>query len=127
MKVAKKKVATPLDEPSKRTRTLSPEARENRCISLAIDMAEEQLANGTASSQVLCHYLKLGTEKAKLENEILQKQKDLLDAKTVAYKSAEKIEKIYEEAIKAMKTYSGQGTTDEEELHGTPDDSEFRR
>lgn len=120
--MAKKKVATPQETPSKRTRTLSPEARENRCISLAIDMAEEQLANGTASSQVLCHYLKLGTEKAKLENEILQKQKDLLDAKTVAYKSAEKIEKIYEEAIKAMKTYSGQVTNDEEDLHRAPVD-----
>ena len=71
---------------------LTPEARENQMIALAVDLAEKQLLEGTASSQVITHYLKLGTTKEKLEREILEKQKALIEAKTENLQSAKRIE-----------------------------------
>ena len=88
---------------------LSPEARENQMISLAIDLAERQLMEGTASSQVITHYLKLGSTKERIEKEILEKQKDLIEAKTQSLQSAKRIEEMYSEAMKAFRSYSGQG------------------
>lgn len=92
---------------------LTPEARENQLISLAVDLAEKQLIEGTASSQVITHYLKLGSTKEKIEKEILEKQKELISAKTENLKSARRIEALYEDAIKAMRKYSGNGDEDE--------------
>lgn len=86
---------------------LTPEARENQLIYLATDLAEQQLRDGTASSQVITHYLKLGSTKEKIEKEILLKQKDLISAKTEALQSAKRIEELYANAISAMKKYSG--------------------
>ena len=74
---------------------LTPEARENQMIALAVDLAEKQLLEGTASSQVITHYLKLGTTKEKLEREILEKQKALIEAKTENLQSAKRIEELY--------------------------------
>lgn len=91
----------------------SPEARENQLISLAVDLAEQQLIDGTASSQVITHYLKLGTYKEKLEIEKLHHETELLKAKTEAIESAKRIDEMYAEALRAMKEYSGQ---DEEEI-----------
>ena len=88
---------------------MTPEARENQMISLAIDLAELQLKEGTASSQVITHYLKLGSTKEALEKQILEKQKDLIVAKTDNMKSMAKMEELYQEAIAAMKKYNGQG------------------
>lgn len=93
---------------------LTPEARENQLIYLATDLAEKQLREGTASSQVITHYLKLGTMKEKVEREILEKQKDLLVAKTEALQSAKRVEELYAEAISAMRRYSGHGDVDDE-------------
>lgn len=87
----------------------SPEARENQMISLAVDLAEKQLLEGTASSQVITHYLKLGSTKEKIEKEILEKQKELIDAKTQNLRSAERVEELYSNALAAMRNYSGQG------------------
>ena len=86
------------------------ESRENQLISLAVDLAEEQLRNGTASSQVIVHYLKLGSTKERLEKEKLEKENALLRAKAEALESAKKVEELYEEAIKAMRKYSGNNT-----------------
>lgn len=94
---------------------LTPEARENQLISLAVDLAEKQLQEGTASSQVITHYLKLGSTKERIEKEILEKQKELISAKTEAIRSAEKIEKLYSEAISAMRKYSGQGADENDD------------
>lgn len=88
---------------------LSPEARENQLISLAVDLAEKQLREGTASSQVITHYLKLGSTKEKIEKEILEKQKELIEAKTRSYQSAEEIKELYANALDAMRQYSGNG------------------
>lgn len=90
----------------KRRTAITPEARENQLIALAVDLAEEQLRNGTASSQVITHYLKLGSTKERIEKEILEKQKDLITAKTKALESTERIEELYSNAIKAMQKYS---------------------
>ena len=99
---------------SKRIRpALSPEARENQLISLAIDLVEQRLIDGTASSQETTHFLKLASTKARIEKEILEKQKELISAKTENLKSAQRIEELYAEAITAMRNYSGNGDSDE--------------
>jgi hypothetical protein len=95
-------------KPKRRPPATTPEARENQLITLAVDLAEEQLANGTASSQVITHFLKLGSTKEKIEKEILKEQKDLLKAKTEALRSAKRVEELYENALNAMRAYSGQ-------------------
>ena len=92
---------------------MTPEARENQLISLAIDLAEQQLRNGTASSQVITHYLKLGSSKEKLEKEILEEQKKLVVAKTSAIESQERIDELYAGAIAAMRSYNGQSEEQE--------------
>ena len=88
---------------------LTPEARENQLVSLAVDLAEKQLREGTASSQVITHYLKLGSTKERIEKEILEKQKELIEAKTQNLKSIENSEKLYADALKAFRGYSGHG------------------
>ena len=88
---------------------LTPEARENQCISLAMDLAEQQLRDGTASSQVITHFLKLGTEKAKLEREKLRQETEMMRAKTESLQSAKRVEELYANAIEAMRTYGGHG------------------
>ena len=92
----------------------TPEARENQLIAAAVDLAEQQLLNGTASSQVIVHYLRLGSTKEKIEKEILEEQKKLIVAKTDALESAKRIEDLYSKALIAMKEYSGkEGNNDE--------------
>lgn len=90
----------------------TPEARENQLISLAIDLAEKQLIKGTASSQVISHYLKLGSTKEVKEKEILDEQIKLLKAKTDQIQSGKKVEELYLNALNAMRAYSGQGGDD---------------
>jgi len=92
---------------------ITTEARENQMISLAVNLAEKQLLDGTASSQVITHYLKLGTVKEKLERERLEEENRLLKAKTKALESAEEVKVLYEDALKAMRNYAGQGDPDE--------------
>lgn len=95
---------------------LSIESRENQLIALAVDEAERQLREGTASSQVITHFLKLGTTKAQLEKVKIEKENELLIAKTEALQSAKKMEELYDKAIKAMASYSGHGG-DEDEVY----------
>lgn len=92
---------------------LTPEARENQLISLAVDLAEQQIRDGTASSQVITHFLKLGTTKYELEKEKLRKENNVLEAKAKAYASSEEIKELYDNAIKAMRNYGGYGDPDE--------------
>jgi len=108
--MAKVVKATSSSTSSKKMRpALTPEARENQLISLAVDLAEQQLRDGTASSQVIAHYLKQSTAKAQLEKEKLIQENRLLQAKTEAYQSAKSSEELYKKALAAMRTYSGQG------------------
>ena len=109
------KKAKPLSTESRKIRpALTPEARENQMIALAVDLVEQRLLDGTASSQETTHFLKLGSMKNRLEMEKLQEENRLLKARTEALQSAKRVEELYSEAIKAMRRYSGQGRDDDE-------------
>jgi hypothetical protein len=97
-----------IDQPKKRGvpgKTL--EARENQLILAAVDLAEKQILAGTASSQVITHFLKLGSTSERLEKEKLEQENALLRAKTEALKSQKKVEELFSNAIAAMRSYSG--------------------
>lgn len=111
----KAKVTNSSGSTKKMRPALTPEARENQMISLAVDLAEQQLRDGTASSQVITHFLKLATVKEKLEREKLEEENRLLRAKTKAIDSAEETKARYEEAIRAIRIYSGETTGDDED------------
>lgn len=96
------------NQPIKQSSALTPEGREQQMIAYAIDLAEEQLRNGTASSQVITHYLRLGTMREREERQKLQEEIKLLEAKTEAIRSAKETEALYAEAIEAMKRYTPQ-------------------
>lgn len=83
------------------------EGRENQLISLASDLAEKQIREGTASAMVITHFLKLGTTRESLEKQRLQKENALLTAKVEQLASAKRIEELYEQALNAMRTYAG--------------------
>lgn len=94
---------------------LSPDAREGQLINLAVDLAEKQLREGTASSQVISHFLKLGSSREKLERERLEEENKLLKAKTKSIEEASDMKEIYEKAIKAMQRYNGNGGDNDDE------------
>lgn len=98
------------EEPIARRRppATTPEASENHLVSLAVDLAEKQLAEGTASSQVITHYLKLASSREKLEQERLARENELLQAKIESMASAKRVEEMYSEALNAMRSYAGQ-------------------
>lgn len=109
-KVKTKTVGSPnYDSPPAAT----PEGRENQLIALAVNLAEKQLMEGTASAQVITHYLKLGSTKERMEREMMKEQIKLLTAKTEALKSAKHVEELYAEAMSAFRRYSGQDVIEE--------------
>lgn len=93
----------------------TPEAQENRMISLAIDLAEKQLMEGTASSQVITHYLKLGSSRERIEKELLEEKKKLAQAKTEALESGKHMEELFEQAMNALKGYRGMDDSEDDE------------
>lgn len=95
----------------------NPYEKEQQMISFAMDCAEAQLRNGTASSQVVTHFLKLGSERERLERARLECQIEESKAKVEAYDTARNIETLYKDALDAMRNYSGQG--------GGPDDDYY--
>ena len=99
----------------KRRAASTPEAREQQLIALAVDLAEKQLIEGTAPSQVISHFLKLGSIRAQIEKELLEKQRDLAAAKAESIKSGARMEELYLNAVNAMKSYSGQEEEPDEE------------
>lgn len=105
--MSKRKSVNSSDMTKEMRPALTPQARENQMISLAVDLAEKQLREGTASSQVISHFLKLGSSMAQLEQEKLRLENELTKAKTQAVNSSESSEKLYKDAIKAFQKYSG--------------------
>lgn len=101
MKNAENKTKTPATR-----RSSTVEGREDQMIALAVDLAEKQLREGTASAQVITHYLKLGSTKERLEKQLLGEQVELAKAKTDAIKSAKRIEELYANALSAFKDVS---------------------
>ena len=114
-----KKVQRAADEeesvvrPKRLRPALTSDAREKQLINAAMELAEKQLLEGTASSQVITHFLKLGTERERTERELLILNKELVRAKTEALDAAKRNEEMFADAIKAMGIYAGDG--DEED------------
>lgn len=97
------------EEPTRRRPpATTPEARENQLIALAVELAEKQIIAGTASSQVISHYLKLGSSREKLEQERLSQENALLQVKKEAMESQKRVEELYKTALDAMRSYAGQ-------------------
>lgn len=105
--------------PIRRAKGKTLEARENQLVALAVDLAEKQLSAGTASAQVITHYLKLATTRERLEKERLTKENELLVAKTEALKSTKRVEELYAKALYAIRHYNGETTESDQ-----PDDAE---
>lgn len=103
---ATRKAANESSKP-RRPPATTPEARENQLIALAVDLAERQIEEGSASSQVITHYLKLGTTRERLEQERLRSENELLKARIESLASGVRVEELYGKAIKAMATYAG--------------------
>ena len=96
------------DNPApRRPPATTPEGREAQLISLATDLVEKRLYDGTATAAEVVHILKLGTERERLEREKLARENALLTARVDSIASAQRIEEVYTEALKAMKTYQG--------------------
>lgn len=94
----------------KRTRrkpATTPEGRENEMVSAAIDLAEKQIQSGTASSQVITHFLKLGSTRERLEQQRLEHENELTRVKIEALESQKRVEELYLEALSAMRSYAG--------------------
>lgn len=87
----------------------SPEGREMQLVDLAVNLAEKQLRDGTASPSVLTHYLKIATKREILEREILEKQSELIEAKSKNIKRDVEAEELAKAAIEAMKNYNSGG------------------
>lgn len=98
-----------------RTTFLSEDDRESYLVSLAKDQAQEQLENGTASSQIVCHYIKAGTVKDQIELEMLKNQSKLIEAKTTSIINAQRTDQIVENALRAFMRYAGKSVDDDDE------------
>lgn len=100
---------------SPRPPATTPDGRERQLIAAAVDLAEEQIRSGTASAQVITHFLKLATVREKLEQKRLENENRLLEAKVESLASAARVEELYKNALAAMKSYAGRGSVDESE------------
>lgn len=113
--MARQKIITQPQTKRKLRPATTPEAREAQMISLAYDLAAERLRNGTATSQEIVHFLRLGSAKEQKELEMMEKKNELMTAKTEALQSAKKIEELYADAIKAFAYYRGSAPEEEDE------------
>lgn len=95
----------------------TPEARENQLIAMAYDEAEERIRNGTASSQLITHFLKLGSEKARLEKEILIAQEALMRSKKERIDSDRNAEELFREAMESFREYSGENNYEDSDIY----------
>jgi hypothetical protein len=110
-----KKAASSSDSSSPLRPPVSLEAQENLMISLAVQCAEKQLRDGTASSQVITHYLKLGSSEERIKRRILEKEEALIEAKTKNLNSNSEAKELYNKALVAFKKYSGAGDDGDED------------
>lgn len=112
--MARSKKQSPESNKRKTAPASTPEGRQAQIVAAAVDLAEQRILDGTASNQLLLHYIKIADPMRKIEEEILEKQKELIVAKTENLASQKKMEELYSEAIKAMTRYSGGPVTPEE-------------
>ena len=109
-----RKVVEKYDEPSF-TPAMTPEDQEDQLISLAVDLAVKRLREGTASNQLVSEIIKLGTTKERLAKEKLQRENEMLRAKTEAIEASKRNVEMYEAALKAMRDYSGVSAIEEDD------------
>lgn len=113
--MAARRKTEPKGSRPRRPPATTPEAREQQLVSLAIDLAEKQLLEGTASAQVVTHFLKHSSTREALEQERLRHEIQLLEMKRQAMQSQQNVEKLYAEAMQAFRSYSGQDSSDEDD------------
>ena len=111
--MASRRVNSKSDSKPRRPPATTPEGRENQLVAAAVDLAERQLREGTASAQVISHYLKLGSSREKLEQERIKNENSLIHHKIEALESAKRVEELYASALNAMRSYAGQPPVDE--------------
>jgi hypothetical protein len=105
---------TNTSEPKQKMRpALTPDAREKQLAAAAYDLSEQRLLDGTASAQEIVYWLKVGSMREKAERERLAEENKLLRAKTKAIEDDKENRVLYEDAIKAMRNYSGHGDPEE--------------
>ena len=116
--MARVKSPTPSNSNKKSLRpAMSPEAREQQLTSLAVDLVEQRLIDGTASAQETVHFLKLASQKTKLELERARLENELIKAKTQSIKDQADMKALYKDAIAAMRRYSGHGSDEEDDIN----------
>ena len=115
-----KKAKNPEEKPRRIRPALTPEAQENQAIALAMNLAIEQLQNGTASAQVITHFLNLATVREKLKRENLEEENKLLRAKTETVQAAQRDEEFYKKVLGAIKSYGGDEEYDEDDYPYLP-------
>lgn len=103
----RRRTSEPEEPQSRRRPATTPSGRENQLISAAVDLAEKQLRDGTASAQVISHFLKLGSSREALEQERLARENELLQVKAEAMASQKRVEELYTKALNAMRSYAG--------------------
>ncbi len=109
--MAKKKSGS--ENPRGRPAT-NPKDREDELINLAVGLAEKQLRDGTASTQVIVHYLKLGSTRGMLEHEMLENKTKMIKAQTESIESSKRVEELYKNALDAMQIYGGIASVDDD-------------
>lgn len=112
--MARRRGSEPESSETTRRRATTPEGRERQLISLAVDRAEQQLRDGTASAQVITHYLKLGSTREQLEQQRIAAEVELQRAKIEVMASTNRIEELIGDALKAFRSYSGQAEPEEQ-------------
>lgn len=110
--MARRKISE--DKQTRRKPATTPEGRENELVSAAHDLAEEQIRGGTASSQVITHFLKLGSSREQLEQQRIAHENELLKVKREQIEAQARIEELYADAINAMRAYTGEDSIEEE-------------
>lgn len=94
--------------PQRRSRPATTlDAREQQLVAKAVDLAEKQIEDGTASAQVITHFLRLGTTRERLEQEKLRRENMLLEGRTEQLASQGRIEALYKDALNSMREYGG--------------------
>jgi hypothetical protein len=86
----------------------TPEERENQLIAAAVNLAERQIEDGSASAQVVTHFLKLGSTRERMEQDKLRAEHELLMKRIETADATKHVEELYSEALNAMRVYSGQ-------------------
>lgn len=117
-----RRVNDPNAAKTRRPPATTPEARESQLISLAVDLAEKQLSDGSASAQVISHYLKLASSRERLEQERLEQEVELLKIKREAIASQQRVEELYTNALNAMRNYAGHSPDPDYDEHRAYDD-----